>query len=99
MADASMIAGGLAETGGGFALGFLAGYAARRLIKIFLFVLGSAIVFGYLAEQGGYAKVNWTKVDETVRSIVAWMTEKLGGLASTAPGLGFLLGFLVGFTR
>ena len=43
--------------------------------------------------------MNWARVDETVRSIVAWLTEKLGGLASTAPGLGFLLGFLVGFTR
>ena len=99
MTDASMIAGGLAEVGGGFALGFLAGYAARRLVKIAMFVLGTAIVAGYLAEEGGYAKVNWAKVDETVRSIVAWLAEKLGGIASTAPGLGFLLGFLVGFTR
>ncbi len=99
MADASMLIGGLAETGGGFVLGFLAGYAARRLVKIAMFVIGTGIILGYLAEQGGYAKVNWARVDETVRSIVAWITEKLGGIASTAPGLGFLLGFLVGFTR
>jgi len=25
--------------------------------------------------------------------------KKLGGIASSAPGLGFLLGFLAGFTR
>ena len=43
MARASTLVNGLAETGGGFALGFLAGYAARRLIRIFLFVLGTAL--------------------------------------------------------
>jgi len=52
-----MLIGGLAETGGGFALGFLAGYAAQGLLEIALFATSTGVVLGCLAERRGYAKI------------------------------------------
>ncbi len=89
----------LGEAGGGFVLGFVTGYAAKRIAKLAVIVLGTGVVLGYLAESAGFAKIEWSKVEDAVSGFLGWLLGKIAQMASQPIGLGFALGFLVGITR
>ena len=92
----------LFQLGGGGILGFAAGYAAKKLLKLILIIVG-LFTMGLLAlEYKGWISIHY---DAIVRSIEEALTGAAGGAASlkshilaNIPFAGsFLLGFTLGF--
>ena len=96
------LVGLLFQLGGGGVLGFAAGYAAKKLLKLILIVVG-IFTMGLLAlEYKGWISIHY---DAIARSIEEALTGAAGSAASlkshilaNVPFAGsFLLGFALGF--
>jgi len=78
--------GGLATSIGiGGFLGFLMGYAIKKVLKIILIVAGLLVGTVYYLQYSGLVALNWAKVQETV-----------GGLMSNFNNLNFNTPFIPG---
>jgi len=72
--------------GGG--IGFLLGYAVKKVIKIVLVLAGLSIAaLSYMQVQGIVA-VNWDKLDGAARGTFAGLGNATGHFPSLLPGLG-----------
>ncbi|MEN2999320.1 MAG: FUN14 domain-containing protein [Acidilobaceae archaeon] len=92
----------LYQGGGGFALGFAAGYFAKRAVRVFVFLAGAVAVLLLLLAYSGIITVNWDKLALLVEralfnaqaisaSLQSWL------LASLPFGGAFLAGAAIGF--
>lgn len=98
------VLGNLGTAFGGSALaGGITGFAAKKLAKIVLAVVGVQLaVFVYLDHQG-LLDVQWQALDnvlagvyQSVQTLPPWLTA----LSTTVPiGVGFVGGFLLGFKK
>jgi len=106
--DAGHLGSIVTSVGVGSVAGFAIGYAAKKIFKISLALLG--IFFGAVAymQTQGVLSVNWDKVENVSRSAataVSSMTMDHMGTDSMFSGLGIPLmgsmsmGFAVGFMR
>lgn len=96
--------GNLGTAFGGSALaGGVTGFAAKKLAKIAVAIVGVQLaVFAYLDRQG-LLDVHWEALDhalanahESLQTLPAWLTA----LGTTLPvGAGFVGGFFLGFNR
>lgn len=84
-------------------LGFVTGYAAKKIAKLVAVLVGLQVaVFTYL-ETRGVLEVNWSKLSGStpeVGQIHAQASGYLADLASAVPlGGGFTVGAVAGFKR
>jgi uncharacterized membrane protein (Fun14 family) len=103
-----MVVGGVAgqlgiATGGSLVAGGVVGFAAKKLVKLAVAVIGAQLaLFAYLDHEG-VLDVHWQALDGAlaaagrhVGALPRWLTT----LGMTVPiGAGFVGGFLVGFKR
>ena len=54
---------------GGF-LGFLMGYAMKKILKIIIIVAGSLVGMFYYLQYNGLIALNWAKVEETIGNLM-----------------------------
>jgi uncharacterized membrane protein (Fun14 family) len=63
--------GGLATSIGiGGFLGFLMGYAMKKILKIIIIVAGSLVGMFYYLQYNGLIALNWAKVEETIGNLM-----------------------------
>lgn len=80
--------GGLATSVGiGGFLGFLMGYAIKKVLKIIIIVAGLLIGTLYYLQYNGLVALDWAKVQETVGSLMSNFNS-LNFNAPFIPGLG-----------
>lgn len=103
-----MVVGGVAgqlgiATGGSLVAGGVVGFAAKKLVKLAVAVIGAQLaLFAYLDHEG-VLDVHWQALDVALAAagrhvgmLPGWLTT----LGMTVPiGAGFVGGFLVGFKR
>jgi len=89
--------------GGSALAGGVTGFAAKKVAKIAVAIVGAQLaVFAYLDHQG-LLDVRWRALDhalasaqESLQTLPAWLTA----LGTTLPvGAGFVCGFFLGFRR
>jgi len=92
----------LFQAGGGLVLGFAAGYASKKLAKIFLLGVGllalALVALAYL----GIVTVNWDKlallVERALTGVQATAYSIQSFIIASVPFAGsFIAGFLIGF--
>lgn len=92
------------QAGGGAAIGAVVGYAAKKILKIIMALIGVQMAFLAYLESQGFISVNWAQMN----SVVGFGTEGGGAvvppflmnLFSIAPvGGGFSLGAIAGFKK
>ena len=83
------------------ALGFILGYALKKILKVILFVFGALGLLLWWLEEQGIIAVNWDKLNTlittTIENILSLNTATLTSLGGF--GLGFMGGFLLGFKK
>ena len=92
----------LFQAGGGVILGFAAGYAAKKAMKIALLVLGVFTGGLLLLEYYGVISVNYDKlallVERALSGVQATAASLKAHIIATMPFAGsFLVGFALGF--
>jgi len=103
------------EVGGGGVLGFLTGYAAKKVVKIVAILVGAQLALFKFLETRGVLEVNWERLytgagNATTTAANATMNNAGGNggsgggifesILSVLPvGGGFAVGALVGFKR
>lgn len=85
------------QLGAGGLVGFVVGYAVKKLLKVFLVILGLGIVALMALSYLGVITVNWNKFLEIVSSIIPKVTEVTGPLQQIANALPFAGAFVAGF--
>jgi uncharacterized membrane protein (Fun14 family) len=74
--------GGLATSIGiGGFLGFLMGYAIKKILKIIIIVAGLLVGILYYFQYNGLIALNWAKVEETIGNL----TTNLSGFDLNTP--------------
>ncbi len=92
----------LFQLGGGGVLGFAAGYAVKKLLKLIMIVVG-VFVLGLLAlEYKGWIKVNYDALAQSIENAITGGTStavslKSRILANVPFASAFILGFTLGF--
>lgn len=93
-----------AQVGGGAAIGAVVGFAAKKILKLVMVLIGAQMAFLAYLENQGFISVNWAQMN----SIVGFGGEGGGAvippfvmnLFSIAPvGGGFTLGAMAGFKK
>jgi len=86
---------------GGFTIGAVLGYVARKLAKVLIFAVGLALLPIALLWYAGVLYVNWASLNELVGRFVTWLLGAAKGfedaLASASVfGASSAVGFLFG---
>jgi uncharacterized membrane protein (Fun14 family) len=86
---------------GGFTIGAILGYVARKLAKVLIFAVGLALLPIALLWYAGVLYVNWPALNEHVGRFVTWLLGVAKGfedaLASASVfGVSTAIGFLFG---
>ena len=102
--------GGLATSIGiGGFLGFLMGYAIKKILKIIMIAAGSLVGITYYLQYNGVIALNWAKMEETMSNLMTHMngfnlnTPFFPGIsdqfihAISASGIPLTGGFAAGF--
>lgn len=98
------------EIGGGGVLGFVTGYATKKIIKIIAVLIGAQLVLFKILETRGVIEVNWGSLYTGAGNMTAAASETsvsgnassngilVDSLLSALPaGGGFVTGALLGF--
>ena len=81
--------GGLATSLGiGGLLGFLMGYAVKKVIKIIIVLAGLSVGILYYLQYNGLIALNWGKLEETVRNSLTGFDNLTINASSFIPGIG-----------
>ena len=85
------------ELGFGGVIGFLLGFTLKRVIKLFLFIIGLYIISLLWLADNGIVTVNWGALEEFIRSFGGTFKDMSQTLIKTASfGGGFAVGFAMG---
>jgi uncharacterized membrane protein (Fun14 family) len=90
------------EFGGGGALGVLAGWAMKKLIKLVAVLAGAVVVMLSALESEGLIIVRWGALREyaVTTSVGAELSDFMLDVIGTLPvGSGFAVGALLGFKK
>lgn len=90
------------EIGSGAVLGYLAGFATKKLIKLVAVIIGAQLVVLAALEIEGIINVQWGVLAELVArtDIGQRLSGQVLWLAGVLPvGGGFVAGFCVGFKK
>ncbi len=87
---------------GGFTIGALVGYAARKLAQWLLLLVGLALLPTYLLWMAGIITVNWDALASLVASFLSWLgiqaTNATQAMMATGTlGIASIAGFVFGF--
>ena len=87
---------------GGYTLGLLIGYAARKVASWILTIIGIFLLVLYVLYSMGVIMVNWSALGDLVASIVStisswFMNLTRDAVAGTTFGLAMIAGFATGF--
>jgi len=98
--DASTLA---LQAVGGFTVGALIGYAARKVTKWLLVAAGLALLPIFALWQAGVLSVDWGAVNELVGRLVQWLGLNLSSMTSAvlsagAFGVSGAVGFVFGIS-
>ncbi|MHC1624526.1 MAG: FUN14 domain-containing protein [Methermicoccaceae archaeon] len=85
------------QLGGGAILGFIVGYAVKKLSKLALIIGGILIAFALFLESKGYIVVEWQAVAELPTKIIPAFKEGVSLITGLALSLPFAGSFLAGF--
>jgi uncharacterized membrane protein (Fun14 family) len=78
-------------------VGFLVGYAIKKLVKFFLFLIGLFLVALVGLEYMGAVKINYDKLGEALLSALNSIQAMLPEITSMLSGLFYSLTFAAGF--
>jgi uncharacterized membrane protein (Fun14 family) len=86
---------------GGFTLGAILGYAARKLAKALILAIGLALLPIALLWYAGVLYVNWSALNELVGGFVTWLLGTVKGFedaiaSASVFGVSSVIGFLFG---
>ena len=93
------------EIGGAGAIGFLIGFAAKKVAKVIAIIIGIQLVIFKFLESRGILQVDWNRLTAGMVKATevgaggappSWMNTILSTLSVSA---GFTGGFLLGFRR
>ncbi len=96
------------EVGGGAVLGFITGYAAKKVVKVVAVIIGLQLALFKFLETRGVMEVHWTRLYNSTANVTSagaeQATEEGGGLlnsflAMLPVGGGFAAGAAVGFKK
>lgn len=89
------------EFGGGAAVGFVGGYAAKKATKLVAVIVGLHLAVLRYLESEGILAVDWEKLGAELAAVGAYADPSyLEGVVSTLSiGAGATGGFLLGFRR
>jgi uncharacterized membrane protein (Fun14 family) len=76
------------SVGVGGGVGFLLGYAVKKVIKIVIVLAGLSIAALSYMQVQGIVSVNWDKLDGAARGTFTGLTNATGHFPSMLPGLG-----------
>jgi uncharacterized membrane protein (Fun14 family) len=83
---------------GGFTIGAVIGYAARKLAKVLLLAIGVMLLPLALLWQAGVLYVNWSALNEVVGRVVMWVAGSVKSLEDALASAGvFGASALIGF--
>lgn len=89
--------------GGLGAAGFLVGYAIKKLVKLFLFLVGLFLLVLLTLEYSGIIKIYYDKLGEALvnilTSIEGFLPQILPMLSGLVYSLSFGAGFLLGLMK
>jgi uncharacterized membrane protein (Fun14 family) len=97
--DLSVIA---PQFGGGAAIGAFIGYAAKKIVKIIVALIGVQMAFLAYLEQQGIISVNWSQLQASMGFVdpSGAIPPFVMSLFSIAPvGGGFTIGAIAGFKK
>jgi uncharacterized membrane protein (Fun14 family) len=83
--------------GGGFCIGFVTGYAIKKVIKLAAIIVGLFIAALAYMEYQRILSVDWHKVQAVSQNGIDWVADALThvsstiGASHTAPNIGILL--------
>jgi uncharacterized membrane protein (Fun14 family) len=86
---------------GGFTLGAILGYTARKLAKALILAIGIALLPIALLWYAGVLYVNWAALNELIGRFVAWLLGTVKGFedaiaSASVFGISSVIGFLFG---
>jgi uncharacterized membrane protein (Fun14 family) len=86
---------------GGFTLGAILGYTARKLAKALILAIGIALLPIALLWYAGVLYVNWAALNELIGKFVAWLLGTVKGFedaiaSASVFGVSSVIGFLFG---
>jgi uncharacterized membrane protein (Fun14 family) len=90
------------EIGGGAVLGYLTGFASKKLTKLVAVIVGVQLIVLAALEAEGIISARWAILSELVAKtdIDQQLSEQVLSLAGVLPvGGGFIAGFYAGFKR
>lgn len=89
----------LFQLGGGGVLGFAAGYAVKKMLKLIMVVVG-VFILGLLAlEYKGWIKINYDALAQSIENAITGGASAAAGLKShILANIPFASAFLLGFT-
>jgi len=88
--------------GVGFIAGYAAGYALRKMLNLFMLLLGSQLLMLMYLNMLKVIEIHWDKLAEFLAASIGALqgaVSLLKGMALTVPLAGFAAGFIVGFTQ
>jgi uncharacterized membrane protein (Fun14 family) len=79
-ADIAPFAG---TVGGGFFVGFIAGYAIKKVIKLAAVIIGLFIAALAYLEYQRIVSVDWNRIQDVSQNGVAWVTDAIIHISNT----------------
>jgi len=62
--------------GGGFFLGFIAGYAIKKVMRLAVVIIGLLIAALAYLEYQRILSVDWTRIQAVLQNGIIWLTER-----------------------
>jgi len=87
----------LVQLGAGGLLGFIVGYAVKKLLKVLLVILGLGILMLMLLNYVGIVTVDWDRVVAIISSITPKIINIAGPVQQLVNALPFAGAFVAGF--
>lgn len=86
----------------GFIAGYAAGYALRKMLNLFMLLLGSHMLMLMYLNMLGVIEIHWDELAKLLAAGIGALqgaVSLLKGMALTVPLAGFAAGFIVGLTQ
>jgi uncharacterized membrane protein (Fun14 family) len=92
------------EIGGAGAIGFLIGFAAKKVAKVIAIIIGIQLVIFKFLESRGILQVDWNRLSQGLVKAGETSQEKgqdwiMTFVSTAGVGAGFVGGFFLGFKK
>jgi len=83
MITATDIAPFAGTIGGGFFLGFISGYAIKKVLKLAAIIIGLLVCALAYLEYQRILNVDWTRIQVVSQNGIAWITDAITHISNT----------------